>query len=300
MRIEQLLHFLDVAETLSITRSASNLYITPQGLSQSIVNLEREYGLTLFDRTKTGLALNSKGQAFLELARELYQQYTEFEQRVAALTAHPEAEGESFYLYLPPLLSQAAVLQPLVERLGEAFPSCDFRIREVDLDGALSLFARADRETNSLALTTMPDFTRDEVTRPPGSEVRTIITLPIVARMRKDAPLAGRKMLKRKELAEQPLVCFNEPVVESVLYELVKDYGEPNLVLKGTGQVLGLHKDAVAVGVDILGGDEDIVSVPIMDTVMIGLDLLYASDAPTLVTQIADEIYSFIKSYYKQ
>jgi DNA-binding transcriptional LysR family regulator len=301
MRIEQLLYFLDVARTLSITKSASNLYISPQGLSQSIVNLEREYGLTLFDRTRIGLALNSKGAAFRELAQELCQNYKEFERRVVELTFKPQEQSQSFYLYLPPLVIIAPVLQSLAERLGELFPALIFLIREEDLNGVLARFSHPDRQTNAIGLATIPDFIGQSLTLPPGLTMSRVFSLPIVARVRKDSPLAAKKAIKRKELAQQPLVCFNEPVLEAILNELVRGFGQPILMMKGsTQQVLALHKDAVSVGLSIISNDSQIASVPIQDTVTVSLELLCSADAPPQAQQVAQETLSFLKTYYNQ
>lgn len=45
MNIKELISFLKVCETKSISRASKELYISPQGLSKTIKNLEKELGV---------------------------------------------------------------------------------------------------------------------------------------------------------------------------------------------------------------------------------------------------------------
>lgn len=66
MRFEQLEYFVEVARQKSITRAAAHLFISQPSLSESMNNLERELGCTLFQRTKHGICLTGQGEVFLE------------------------------------------------------------------------------------------------------------------------------------------------------------------------------------------------------------------------------------------
>ena len=50
MRIEYLYYFKRLAETLSYTKTAKDLYIAQPTLSVAIKRMEKEYGFTLFER----------------------------------------------------------------------------------------------------------------------------------------------------------------------------------------------------------------------------------------------------------
>ena len=55
MNTDEVRHFLAVFDCGSVTRAAKELYISPQGLSQSIKRLETKIGLRLFLRTPQGM-----------------------------------------------------------------------------------------------------------------------------------------------------------------------------------------------------------------------------------------------------
>lgn len=63
-------YFLAAAEELNITRAAKRLYISQQSLSSHISNLEKEFGVQLFNRT-TPLTLTYAGRALKVRAKEL-------------------------------------------------------------------------------------------------------------------------------------------------------------------------------------------------------------------------------------
>lgn len=65
MELLQLAHFRAVARLEHMTRAAEELNVTQPSLSRSIIRLEQELGVPLFDRRGRGLGLNDFGRAFL-------------------------------------------------------------------------------------------------------------------------------------------------------------------------------------------------------------------------------------------
>lgn len=71
MNIKDLEYFQMVCRQKSITKAAHGLYLTPQGLSKIIKNIESELGTTLLNRTASGISLTKSGEY-------LYGQLTDF------------------------------------------------------------------------------------------------------------------------------------------------------------------------------------------------------------------------------
>ncbi len=74
MRLEQLQYFQKIAEQRSIRRAAEELYLTPQSLSKALMQLEEELGVTLYERSRTGITLTPAGEdAYGQVCRILEQ-----------------------------------------------------------------------------------------------------------------------------------------------------------------------------------------------------------------------------------
>ena len=69
MEIRQLRYFVAVAEQEHFGRAAETLHIVQAAVSKQVARLERELGLTLFDRSHRRVRLTPDGQAFLAHAR---------------------------------------------------------------------------------------------------------------------------------------------------------------------------------------------------------------------------------------
>lgn len=85
MEFRQLQHFLVVAQELNFSKAAQKSYITQQALSKSIKILEKELGVSLFERLPRGLALTEYGHILLKhghvITEELAETYTEIRQK---------------------------------------------------------------------------------------------------------------------------------------------------------------------------------------------------------------------------
>lgn len=64
MNLNSLAYFCKVAENNSITKAAEQLFISQPALSKTIISLENELGVQLFDRVGKHIYLNDAGQAF--------------------------------------------------------------------------------------------------------------------------------------------------------------------------------------------------------------------------------------------
>lgn len=74
--LKQLQIFIAVAETLQMSEAARRLYLSQPTVSQTIAELEKEFGATLFERTPRVLKLTAKGSVFWEYAQQVVESYS--------------------------------------------------------------------------------------------------------------------------------------------------------------------------------------------------------------------------------
>jgi len=74
MTLQQLRYMITVAEKGSITEAAKALFISQPSLSGAIKDVEKEAGITVFNRCRAGVALTTEGIEFLGYARQVVQQ----------------------------------------------------------------------------------------------------------------------------------------------------------------------------------------------------------------------------------
>jgi DNA-binding transcriptional LysR family regulator len=160
VELRQLRYFVAVAEELHFGRAADRLMIAGPSLSQQIKALERDLGVTLFERNRRGAALTQAGAELLPHTKALLEQADDLQRRAGRL-AGTEQVRLGYVNWRPmDLRSRAAAVAELIvdtwvvpshaqaARVAEG--SLDLAIcwvREQDLD-KLGLHARllgADR-----------------------------------------------------------------------------------------------------------------------------------------------------------
>lgn len=74
MTFQQLSFIIEVANCVSISKAAENLYTHQSNVSMAIKQLEEEFGIHLFTRTKKGVSITKEGEEFLVYAKEILRQ----------------------------------------------------------------------------------------------------------------------------------------------------------------------------------------------------------------------------------
>lgn len=71
MTLTQLQYVVTIADTKSMNKAASELYVSQPALSGAIKDLEEELGTQLFLRTNKGIVVTTEGEEFLSYARQM-------------------------------------------------------------------------------------------------------------------------------------------------------------------------------------------------------------------------------------
>jgi DNA-binding transcriptional LysR family regulator len=198
--------FIAVADTMSVTKAAERLHISQPPLSRHIHQLEEELGLTLFLRHRHGVTLTEDGRRLLEKARALDAAGTEFSEiarQMARREQHRIRIGIGWGLW--------DVVNRLRVEFSKRHPDITFEVRDVYCSDDI----QEQLKTSSIDVV---------FARPPFDEA-TVDAAPIFheriqAVIADDSPLASRREVRLRDLADVPLLLWDRHM-SPALYDRV-------------------------------------------------------------------------------
>ena len=126
MDIKDLKIFQTIAEEKSIAKASRILYMTPQGISKIVKNLEQEMGCRLFLRNKSGMELTESGERFLEYAKKDIADYYQVKKDIL----HIEQRQKKVVDLLSAYGIIRMVTPECIIEFGRRYPDIEFHYRE--------------------------------------------------------------------------------------------------------------------------------------------------------------------------
>ncbi|MEU9161864.1 LysR family transcriptional regulator [Streptomyces sp. NPDC048424] len=191
MELRQLRYFVTVADEGGFGRAAERLGIVQSAVSTQVRRLERQLGVTLFDRTARRAVLTGPGEALLPQARAVL----DAADRTRALAAELAA-GTAGLLRLGAVHGPGERMNRLLQRLAQ--PAGAFRVVLRHLPVAERLRAVRDGELDAA-------FVRGTLTAPPGTDLLPVWQDPLYVAVPAAHPLAARPALSLGDPAGLPL-----------------------------------------------------------------------------------------------
>ena len=124
MKIEQIVCFVKIARTQSITLAAEQLHISQPAISVSLSDLEAELGVKLFNRSRHGTQLTEQGKRLLGEAEKILQAWENLKTR-ADIESYSMQDG--LCLSAVPSLSFSFMPQ-LIQRFKDNFPQISIKL----------------------------------------------------------------------------------------------------------------------------------------------------------------------------
>ncbi len=118
-------YFMKIADTGSLTEAGKELGISVSALSRYVAELEKYFGMPLFQRQKQEMLLTEAGKLYYQGCRRLQELQNKTRYEIAKLTAPGR---ERLRVGLTP--SGVAFLIPLYQELMQAFPELELEIVE--------------------------------------------------------------------------------------------------------------------------------------------------------------------------
>lgn len=304
MTLQQLNYVITISECGSLNKAAEILYVAQPSLTGAVKELEKELGITIFNRSGKGVTLTNDGTEFLLYARQVYAQYKELLEKYGKAGNLKKKFGVSTQHY-------SFAVKAFVEMVKTFDTSkYEFAIRETKTKEVIDDVSTMRSEIGILYLS---DFNRKALLKILSSqqlEFHSIIHCKPYVYLWKGHPLAKQKSITLPELQQYPCLSFEQGESSSFYYaeEILSTCEYPRIIKANDratmlNLMIGLNGYTLCSGIicEELNGD-DYLAVPfeaedkaVDDTMEIG----YIIRKNTLLSKMGRLYIEEIKKYLK-
>ena len=302
MTLQQLNYVITISECGSLNKAAEILYVAQPSLTGAVKELEKELGITIFNRSGRGVTLTNDGTEFLLYARQVYAQYKELLEKYGKAGNLKKKFGVSTQHY-------SFAVKAFVEMVKTFDTSkYEFAIRKTKTKEVIDDVSTMRSEIGILYLS---DFNRKALLKILSSqqlEFHSIIHCKPYVYLWKGHPLAKQKSITLPELQQYPCLSFEQGESSSFYYaeEILSTCEYPRIIKANDratmlNLMIGLNGYTLCSGIicEELNGD-DYLAVPfdagdkaVDDTMEIG----YIIRKNTLLSKMGRLYIEEIKKY---
>jgi DNA-binding transcriptional LysR family regulator len=205
MEFRQLRQLIALSETLSFHKAAARLNMSQPPLSVSIRNFEQELGAKLFNRNQRGVSLTTAGHEALAYAKE-----TLFAAEKLLVSVREIGVGLRGNLRIGFVGSATFALLPrILPPFRKAYPAVNVALVETT---TFEFVRDLERRTLDVGLIRLPLLQAADV------DVAVVERDRLLVALRGDDPLARRRRIGLKALAERPFILYSQ---SSVLHQTI-------------------------------------------------------------------------------
>ena len=204
MTIQQLNYVITISEKGSLNKAAEVLYVTQPSLTSSVRELEKELGITIFNRGGKGVTLTNDGAEFIQYARQVVTQYDRLLEKYGKGGNLRKKFGISCQHY-------SFAVKSFVEMVKQFdTEEYEFAIRESKTRDVIEDVTTGKSEVGILYLS---DFNRKAIGKFLKSsqlEFHPLIQCEPYVYLWKGHPLADRKSIRLEDLRDYPCLSFEQ------------------------------------------------------------------------------------------
>jgi DNA-binding transcriptional LysR family regulator len=204
MTLQQIHYIITISEVGSFNKAAEVLYVAQPSLTNAIKEVEKEIGITIFNRSGKGVTLTNDGAEFLLYARQVYSQYNILLEKFGKNGNVKKKFGVSTQHY-------SFAVKAFVEMVKSFDTSkYEFAIRETKTGDVINDVSTLKSEIGILYLS---DFNRKAILkllRSNNLEFHKLIECSAYVYLWKGHPLAKEKSIHFAQLADYPCLSFEQ------------------------------------------------------------------------------------------
>ncbi|WP_295154156.1 LysR family transcriptional regulator [uncultured Ruminococcus sp.] len=297
MTLQQLRYIIEIAETGSITMAAQRLFIAQPSLSKSVAELEKEMGITIFNRSNRGVCLSEDGTKFLSYARQIVEQTELLENEYKAAPPPRRVFSVSAQHY-------AFVVNAFVELVREYGKNkYEFTLRELK---TAEIIEDVRTHRSDVGILFLSRFNREVILHILQSEeiqFTELFTAKPHVFVSKQNPLVGRKSVTLEELKDYPRLTYDQGVKNSFYFaeELHITAESPkNIIVSDRATLFNLliGLDGYTISSGILSSDlngDNIVAIPLESDERMEIGYITTTDRP--INAITERYLEHLKRY---
>ena len=196
MQIQQLRYLIATAEAGSFRAAAHELYVSQSSISVAVRDLERETGVTVFERTSRGVTVTAEGAELVALARSVIEQADILEKRysreVRASRARLAVSSQHYSLVVQAFGDFIAARQDDV---------CEFALRESRTDQIIRDVAEMRSDLGIIYRSNYNERVMVRALTEAGLEFESLYVATPHVIVRRSHPLAGRESVTMDDLS---------------------------------------------------------------------------------------------------
>ena len=204
MTLQQLKYVTTVAQTGTISDAAKKLFISQPSLTKAVRELEKEMGITIFERTNRGIVISKEGETFLGYARQVLEQAALLEETYKKKAGRKQEFSVSTQHYS---FAVNAFVE-LIERYGSE--KYDFSLRETQTYEIIEDVARMRSEIGILFLNDFNEVVMDKILKSHDLEFHLLFIAKPHVFISRNHPLAGREIITNEELEQYPYLSYEQ------------------------------------------------------------------------------------------
>ncbi|MFC0273354.1 LysR family transcriptional regulator [Metabacillus herbersteinensis] len=219
MQIEQLEYVIEVAKAGTISKASENLHVTQSAISQSLSLLEKELGVTLFHRSRTGTIPTVEGQKVIQKAYEIIKVIQELKDEMQ--TEIMAVKGELKLASIPTFMT--FFLNPMAAFKAD-FPNVNIEIKEQETQEIIEAINQSTVDIGMIAYHVGLKNITDDL------EFKPLIKGEMKVYVNKNSPLAIHDSVKPQTLINQTIVMYNGDYIKWFVNDFLNQFGPLNIL----------------------------------------------------------------------
>ena len=204
MTLQQLSYAIAISEAGSLNKASEVLYVSQPSLTESVKELEKELGISIFIRSGRGVTLTPEGSDFILYARQVINDYSELVERFDSSKNFKKKFGVSTQHY-------SFAVKAFVELVRDYDTSrYELAIRETRTQEVISDVSNLKSEIGIIYLSEFNKRAIGKLLRAAGLEFHPLINCDAYVYLWSGHPLAKKKSITFEDLKEYPCLSFEQ------------------------------------------------------------------------------------------